>query len=210
MNFIASTVEFSMPKSNPFSRTLTGAMIGATALALLAGCSHVPLTSVPALAAIDFETTQFGALRAAIEMPAALVPKIDGVRLNVRLTIEGAVAEERSYALVGQDLASLQTDLPQAGRDRHTFVYALTPDDQRGMDAIRRAVETAKANQQRGSLGVSVSVDEMCVAGDLPDGPLRVDIFLKTSETNRFVRTLDGFDLREISIDGLDGTLPAC
>lgn len=143
-------------------------------------------------------------------MPAALVPKIDGVRLNVRLTIEGAVAEERSYALVGQDLTSVQTDLPQADGDRHTFIYALSPDDQRGMDAIRRAVEVAKANQQSGSLSVSVSVDEMCVAGDLPDGPLRVDVFLKTSETNRFVRTLDGFDLREISTDGLDEELPTC
>ncbi len=200
-----------IPRTPPLSHKLTGVLLGgATALALLAGCSHVPLTSVPALAAIDFETTEFGALRAAIEMPAALVPKLDGVRLNVRLTIEGAVAEERSYALVGQDLASLQTDLPNARNNRHTFVYALSPDDQRGMDAVRRAVEVAKANQQRGSLGVSVSVDEMCTAGNLPDGPLHVDIYLKTSETNRFVRTLDGFDLREISIEGLDGTLPAC
>jgi len=199
------------PRTLPLSRKLTSACLGgATALALLAGCSHVPVMSIPALAAIDFETTQFSVLRAAIEMPAALVPRIDGVRLNIRLTIEGAVAEERSYALIGQDLTLVQSDLPQADGDRHTFVYALSPDDQRGMDAIRRAIEVAKANQQSGSLSVNVSVDEMCAAGSLPDGPLRVDVFLKTSETNRFVRTLDGFDLREISIDGLGDELPAC
>jgi hypothetical protein len=200
-----------IPRTLPLFRKLTGTCLGgAAALALLAGCSHVPVMSIPALASIDFQTTQFSALRAAIEMPAALVPNLDGVRLNVTLSIEGAVAEERSYALVGQDLASLQTDLPEASSDRHTFVYALSPEDQLGMDAIRRAVEVAKANDQSGSLAISVSVDEMCAAGSLPDGPLRVDVFLKTSETNRFVRTLDGFDLREISIDGLDEELPAC
>lgn len=41
------------------SRKITAAVLGgATALALLAGCSHVPITSVPALAAIDFQTTE--------------------------------------------------------------------------------------------------------------------------------------------------------
>jgi hypothetical protein len=210
MNFIASIVEFSMPRQNLVSRGINNAAISATALALLAGCSHVPLTSVPALVAIDFETTEFGALRAAIEMPAVLVPRPDGVRLNVNLAIEGAVAEERSYVLIGHDVTSLQTALPEAGTGRHTFVYALSAEDQRGMDAIRRAVEVAKANQQTGSLSVSISVEEMCAAGSFPEGPLRVDIFLKTSETNRFVRTLDGFDLREISIEGLDDDLPPC
>ncbi|MFN3170034.1 MAG: hypothetical protein ACE37E_05000 [Hyphomicrobiales bacterium] len=200
-----------IPRTLPSFPKLTSACLGAaTALALLAGCSHVPVMSIPALASIDFQTTQFSALRAAIEMPAVLVPNIDGVRLNVTLSIEGAVAEERSYALVGQDLASLQTDLPEASSDRHIFVYALSPEDQLGMDAIRRAVEAAKANDRSGSLAISVSVDEMCAAGSLPDGPLRVDVFLKTSETNRFVRTLDGFDLREISIDGLEEELPTC
>ncbi|MEO0382276.1 MAG: hypothetical protein AAF234_01880 [Pseudomonadota bacterium] len=195
----------------PLPRKLISASLGAaTALALLSGCSHVPVMSIPALAAIDFETTQFSVLRAAITMPAALVPQPEGVRLNVNLTIEGVVAEERSYVLVGQDVASLQSDLPEAGRGRHTFVYALSVEDQRGMDAIRRAIEVAEANQQSGSLGVSISVEDMCAASSPPEGPLRVDIFLKTSETNRFVRTLDGFDLREISIDGLDDELPAC
>lgn len=200
-----------IPRTLPLSRKLTSACLsGATALALLAGCSHVPVMYIPALAAIDFTTTQFNVLRAAITMPAALVPQREGVRLNVNLTIEGAVAEERSYVLVGQDVASLQSDLPEAGRGRHTFVYALSQEDQRGMDAIRRAIEVAEANQQSGSLGVSISVEDMCAASSPPEGPLRVDIFLKTSETNRFVRTLDGFDLREISIDGLDDELPAC
>lgn len=200
-----------LPRTFPLSHKLAKTLLGgATALALLAGCSHVPVMSIPALASIDFATTEFSVLRAAITMPAALVPQPDGVRLNVNLTIEGSVAQERSYVLVGQDVAALQANLPEAGNGRHTFVYALSEADQRGMDAIRRAIEIAKANQQSGSLAVSVSVDEMCALGSPPEGPLRVDIFLKTSETNRFVRTLDGFDLREISIDGLDDDLPAC
>lgn len=172
---------------------------GFVAAALLAGCAHVPVLSLPALAAIDIETTRFDVLRAAVEMPRVLEPGPDGVRLNVKLTIEGELAEERSYALLHQSAKSLVRHLPDAGPDRHTFVYALSEEDQRGMTAIRQAVETAKAQDQRGSLAVNIEVSDLCTRGVLPEGRLLVDVFLYTSETERFIRTIDGYDLREIS-----------
>jgi hypothetical protein len=185
-------------------------MASALALCLLAACAHVPLPSLPALAAIDFETTQFSALRAAVDMPATIRPLPGGVRLDLRLTIEGEVAEERSYVLAQQEAASLETDLPQAEPGRHAFVYALEPEDQRGMEAIRQAVETAKARDQRGSLVVNVSVRALCTTAALPEGPLLVDVFLLTSETGRFIRTLDGFDIRQVAGETLPEQLPAC
>lgn len=193
------------------SRKLPAAIVsGATALAVLAGCSHVPIMSIPALAAIDFQTTQFSALRAAIQVPDILVPQPDGVRLNVSLTIEGAVAEERSYALVRQDPSTLSADLPEARNGRQTYVFALSPEDQLGLEAIRRAVEAAKVNEQSGSLSISVDVRDICTQEPLPDSPLRVDVFLMTSETERFVRTLDGYDLQEIRGTLMENDVPIC
>lgn len=180
---------------------------------ILAGCGHVPIRSIPALAAIDFRTTQFQDLRAAIELPDALMPQPGGVRLNVELSIEGAVAEERSYALI-QTASSLNVQshgiVPEAGR--HAFIYQLTEEDQMGMNAIRRAIFAAEQAGQSGSLTIAVGVDDICARAPLADGRLLVDVFLKSSETGRFVRTLDGYDVRELgAVDvGLEADLRPC
>lgn len=190
----------------PLPRKLTIAAFScATALTLFAGCSHVPILSIPALASIDFRTTQFQMLRAAIEMPDMLVPKPESVRLNVELTIEDEVAEQRSYALIQTSFAE-STEMggfvPEAGR--HAFIYRLTEADQLGMEAIRRAIFAAEEAGQEGGLRLQVSVEDVCANAPLPGDALLIDVFLKTSETERFVRTLDGFDLREMSDPGVN------
>ena len=191
-------------------RVITSLLSAAVLTGLLTACSHVPVRSVPALAAIDFETTQFNALRAAVEMPRFLVPEPDSVRLNVTLTIEGTIAEERSYVLREMAATHFANDLPNVEEDRHAFVYALSHTDQMGLDAIRRSVETAKANRQSGSLSLGIEVQDICTTETPDDGPLRVDVFLMTSETGRFIRTLDGFDLREVTPASFDESLPRC
>lgn len=190
----------------PFAHKLTGALIGgATALALLAGCSHVPVMSIPALASINFQTTQFSALRAAIEMPDMLVPQPQAVRLNIELAIEDEVAEQRSYALI-QTFSAEGTRMhglsPESGR--HAFIYRLSEADQLGMEAIRSAMLAAEQAGQNGSLNLRVSVEDVCARTRLPDDRLLIDVYLMTSETGRFVRTLDGFDLRELGASGID------
>lgn len=173
-------------------------------LATLAGCGHVPILSVPALASIDFRTTEFQALRAAVEMPDMLVPRPAGVRLNVELTIEGEVAEQRSYALVqmsSAQSAQVHGFAPETGR--HAFIYRLTDADQLGMESIRQAIFAAEEAGQSGGLSLRVSVEDVCVSAALPEDALLVDVFLMTSETGRFVRTLDGFNLRELSDPGV-------
>lgn len=191
----------------PLPRKRTIAAFGcASALALFAGCSHVPILSIPALASIDFRTTQFQMLRAAIEMPDMLIPQPEAVRLNVELTIEDEVAEQRSYALI-QTGSSDQTGSSGRGDrqgfppedGRHTFIYQLSDADQLGMESIRRAIFAAEAANQEGGLSLRVSVEDVCASAPVPDEQLLVDVFLMTSETGRFVRTLDGFDLRELN-----------
>lgn len=197
-------------QNSPIDRFVKSLLSGAFAIGLLTACSHVPIRSVPALAAIDFETTQFSALRAAVEMPDFLIPQPDGVRLSVTLSIEGSVTDERSYVLQEIEAANIADDLPNVEEDRHAFVYALSHTDQTGLEAIRRSVEVAKANQQSGSLSLEVSVQDICTTEPLDDEPLRVDVFLMTSETGRFIRTLDGFDLHQMATEAIKESLPTC
>ncbi|MBV6658931.1 MAG: hypothetical protein KI785_14305 [Devosiaceae bacterium] len=148
-------------------------------------------------------------MMALVDLPAQLQPQMDSARLNVVLTIEGSVVEERSFVLV-QHSAGSDADLAGHTVDdgRHAFTYSLAPNDARSLGAIRRAVAAAKQADQRGSLTMGVGLTDLCADDFLPDGPLLVDVFLKTSETGRYVRTLDGYDLRELSEGELVDIMP--
>ena len=186
------------PRHQGFRRTLerlAHAAAAPLAALTLVGCAHVPPLSLPALAAIDFETTDFADLRVAVDLPRQIVPLAEGVRMAVTLTIDGAIAHERSYVLVD---TTPSAETPPSTPGRAIYAYGLSGEDQRGMDAIRAAVADARAKQQGGSLAVQFRVEKACASGAVPDGPLPVDVYLRTSETGSYVRTLDGFDLREV------------
>lgn len=184
---------------------------------LLTACAHVPVTSLPALAAINFATTDLSTLRAAVEMPSTLMPAAEGVRLNLSLVVEGNLIEERSYVLEREEAADAAVPHPVPVEGRQVFVYRLSDTDKQGLDAIRADVLNRKAAGQGGSLTIGVAVEDMCRLGNEGDsadapGAMPVDVFLRTAETDRFVRTLDGFDLAELQAgdDPIIGTLPSC
>jgi hypothetical protein len=54
---------------------------------LLAACGHVPLMSMVALARIDFATTDPALLRAAIKLPQAIEPRLNGAALRVAVKL---------------------------------------------------------------------------------------------------------------------------
>jgi hypothetical protein len=83
-------------------------------------------------------------------------------------------------------------------------VYRLSNADQLGMESIRRAMATAEQAGQSGSLSLRVGVEDICFSAPPPDDRMLIDVYLMTSETGRFVRTLDGFDLRELGGSGVD------
>lgn len=190
------------------SPTVRHALVGASLFAL-AGCAHVPASSLPTLATIDAETTPFSATRAAVALPSPLVPLPDGARLNVTLTIEGETVEERSYVLVRTTgpVAS-HTVARRIPEDREVYVYELSHEDQRGLTVIREQALEARDAGQRGSLAIAVSVTDLCLRSPLADGPLLLDAYLRTEETDRFVRVLRNYDMREDL--GATHSLPPC
>ena len=184
--------------------------------ATLAACTHVPITAYPALAAINFATTDLSSLRAAVEMPNSIQPTDEGVRLNLNLSVEGDLVEERSYVLQREQASDATVPHPTPVAGRQIYVYRLSQTDQRGLEAVRADVLDRKEDGQRGSLSIGVAVEEMCEIerrdGETAANNLPVDVFLRTSETDRFVRTLDGFDLNELRAgdDPIIPSLPTC
>ncbi len=58
-------------------------VLASAAALTLAGCSSVPLTSIPRLARIDAKTTDLSMLRVAVQLPKVLRPRSGGVKLDV-------------------------------------------------------------------------------------------------------------------------------
>jgi hypothetical protein len=53
----------------------------------MAGCSHMPVTSMVKLARVDFETSDPAQLRAAIKLPRTLRPQPNGVTLRLAVQV---------------------------------------------------------------------------------------------------------------------------
>jgi hypothetical protein len=72
--------------------------LGACAAIALAGCGHMPVTSMVKLARVDFETSDPAQLRAAIKLPQALRTRPNGVSLGIAVRVGRAPEEARLCA----------------------------------------------------------------------------------------------------------------
>src|SRR5437762_11052175 len=65
----------------------------------VAGCGHMPLTSMVKLARVDFETSDPAQLRAAIKLPRALQPRPNGMVLRIAVRVGNTPEESRDFLL---------------------------------------------------------------------------------------------------------------
>lgn len=170
---------------------LVRVLASAAALAL-AGCSSVPLTSIPRLARIDAKTTDLSMLRVAVQLPEVLRPRSGGVKLDVVTKVTGEAETRTSFAMMEMSEARDRGGLPAPPPGSATHVYRLSPADAARFEALRAAmVEQGR----RGSMGLGVAAKEFCRANVAPEAALPVTIYLMTSETKSFVPVVSDFDM---------------
>lgn len=164
---------------------------------LLAGCGHVPLTSLPKLAKIDIKTTDLSQLRAGINLPADIRPLPGGVTMTITALPKDGGRHERKVVLEevrdATDLASLPV-LTAPGR-RFTL-FKLSSADVARLGAFREEMFAGPQNSgNRGSL--SLGADKACRIGELSSKPITMTGYLRTSETQDYVLLMRDFDLTE-------------
>src|SRR4029079_12736299 len=89
----------------------------------MAGCSHMPVTSMVKLARVDFETSDPAQLHAAIKLPRALRPQPNGVALRIAVQVRRAPEEARDFMLRERPEPAELTR--EAGAGSHIFAYRL-------------------------------------------------------------------------------------
>ena len=164
----------------------------------MAGCSHMPVTSMVKLARVDFETSDPAQLRAAIKLPRTLRPQPNGVALRIAVQVGRAPEEARDFML--RELPEPAELTREAGADSHIFAYRIDDADLARLAAFRAELIARKVGQssgQKGSISISVR-PQACKAGELPDGPIYFTTYLRTAETKDYVALARDVDLRSI------------
>lgn len=197
---------------NPLRHPAVQRLIGTIGLALaigvvLAGCAHVPVTSLWKLRSVDLETTDYAALRAAIRAPSALTPFTDGGHLTVMIWSEGQAPEggmivrARLEEVTDPAERALLADEQRVGDTVHLFRVA--PEALPDLETVRTEIARRKAVGRGGNhLSVSIGADG-CWETAPPPGPVRFSTYLRTEETGTFVPLTRDVDLRTIA-DGQD------
>src|SRR5204863_7774301 len=79
------------------SRLLLHPLLRVLLMLAMAGCSHMPVTSMVKLARVDFETSDPAQLRAAIKLPRTLRPQPNGVALRIVVQVGRAPEAARDF-----------------------------------------------------------------------------------------------------------------
>jgi len=161
----------------------------------MAGCSHMPVTSMVKLARVDFETSDPVQLRAAIKLPRALRPRPNGVALRIAVQVGRAPEDARDFTL--REIPEPAELTREAGVGSHIFAYRIDDSDLARLAAFRAELIAKKSSGQNGSISISVR-PQACKAGELPDGPITFTTYLRTAETKDYVALTRDVDLRSI------------
>lgn len=162
----------------------------------LAGCGHMPVTSMVKLARVDFETSDPAQLRAAIKLPKALRPRPNGMSLRIAVRVGRAAEEARDFAL--RELPAPPELAREADSGSHVFAYRIDDVDLPRLAAFRTELIAKKSSGQSGSISISVQ-PQACKTAELPEGPVYLTSYLRTAETGAYVTLARDVDLRTLA-----------
>lgn len=181
--------------------------------AALAGCGHMPVSTMWALRGFDATTVDPAQLRAAIRIPDTLEPQPGGVTLNIGWRREGGESHEAKFILKettdSADLAPLASE-KRPGTRIHAF--RVDPADIPKIRALQAQAIEEKARgggKSHGAFGVGA---EACRRGELAEGPLPMTTFLRTQASDPYLTVLKNVDLRTLVTKekSFDRLVPAC
>ena len=197
---------------SPFRVSVLSAAL--TAALASAGCGHVPVSTMWALRNFDSLSVDPALLRAAVRLPRAFQPRPGGVKVVATWGKKGDPASEKKIEIVLQE-TSLAAEGPALAKEvrpnNYLQVYGVAPQDVPRLRALQAEIARAKAEKQahHGSLGVGA---DACRIDELPEGPILMTTFLKTSDETGWLTVLKDIDLRSAVTreKSLEEIVPPC
>jgi hypothetical protein len=174
---------------------------------VLAGCGHVPVTSMVKLARVDFETSDPSQLRAAIKLPRTLRPLPNRIRLRIAVRVGRAPEEAQEFVL--RELSTPAELAREASADSQIYAYRIEDSDLARLLAFRSELVAKKSSGQHGSISIFVQ-PQACKVEELSDGPIYFTTYLRTAETGDYVVLTRDVDLRSLAQARVVDDIPRC
>ena len=164
---------------------------------LLAGCTTIPLTSIPKLSRINFLTTDIERVRIALTVPNSFGLRKPPAFFKYDYQLEGEELHQNSIQLEEThdpaDLSGIPSDL-LPGETLHVFRMPQSSAEQ--LAKLREdEKQRAKTQKRKGKLNVGIA-GNFCKKSEPPDGPILTTTFVLTSETETWVTFTRNLDVR--------------
>ena len=166
----------------------------------LAGCGHMPVTSMIKLARVDFSKTDPAQVRAAVKLPNTVRPRPQGVALRIGVKLTSGHEEFADFTLREvpdpKDLLDLRQEFDASS---HIFAYRLDEKEAARLAAFRDGLEKKQAASggKGGALTIAIRPDA-CRTGELSGRALFFTTYLQTAETAGYVPLARDVDLRTL------------
>jgi hypothetical protein len=183
----------------------SGSMPRGLPLALLAAglvaCTQVPLASLWQLRKFDFENFDPAELRLALSLPSNVALWPEGLRVEVKVTREGASAPvEESFWFREQAGAAAGTELSAPASDRAPWVLLqLSARDSDRLRHWRQQLVATKSAQVQGKNKLELKIDpQACLRGGSLSPSASVSVALRWQAEPGFVMLLRDQALAEV------------
>lgn len=182
-----------------------------TALLLLSACTSMPLKTLYKLATTDMMTVDPAVLRAAVRMPAWVMPRADGVTLALGMTRAGETPQQEQFTLEaiparleGKTLAAA------ASRGFEVYAYRLAQQDIARFERFRDGLKAQKAADPNTKGSLSIGVDA-CRRAALPPGKIPVTTYLRLDTESGYLPLVVDYDLKQpVEGKSLAAMIPPC
>lgn len=181
----------------------------------LAGCGHMPVSTIVQLRKFDFASFDPAPVRIAVRLSDQVEPRKGSALFRMTLTMVGRQPETTRHEFVLEPVPvaaepALET-FRQKNQAIHVFRFSVA--DGERIRAIQREVNELRVKSAgKGRLQIDVA-SKACRKGALPQGPLLSSTLIRTDADGPFLVLLRDVDLRaEAAKSGhdLDVEIPPC
>jgi len=178
------------------------ALISAALSALaLSSCNGVPISTQWKLRNFDLGTTDLSTFRVALRTPEWAVPTPDKTVLVASLAPKDGKGEERKVELHAQRSVHAEDagDIARLSQKEGAVAfYEVSARDLATARALQ--AEAQRLKREGGGSDGKVSVDRgaVCRRGDVPEGPILVDLFVHPDDSIGWLPVFDGYDMRPL------------
>lgn len=165
-------------------------------------CSNVPITSIPKIRKIDFETTDVGKLRAVVKIPDAIdISKVE-VNFEVVLESEGEVLQHSTTLQRYEgDPATKALFAREAEDGFNMAAFRVPPSDYAKINAMRKTALEWDAAGRSGRGGTGMAIEHACYLPDRDVEGLKGDLWVSTEETGGYVLFLRNVNLSKSELE---------